>query len=74
MYCVTEGDGILAGHYHKLQSFPQSWAVPPKQVNFHGVSVSVPNSAACILADTRCVWSAVSLQVEMLGALFTKNK
>ena len=51
MYCVTEGDGILAGHYHKLQSFPQSWAVPPKQVNFHGVSVSVPNSAACILAD-----------------------
>ena len=29
---ITEGEGILAGHYHKLQSFPQSWVVPPKQV------------------------------------------
>ena len=48
---LLRAEGILAGHYHKLQSFPQSWAVPPKQVNFHGVSVSVPNSAACILAD-----------------------
>ena len=36
---ITEGEGILAGHYHKLQSFPQSWVVPLKQVNFHGVSV-----------------------------------
>ena len=48
---LLRAEGILAGPYHKLQSFPQSWAVPPKQVNFHGVSVSVPNSAACMLAD-----------------------
>ena len=36
---ITEGEGILAGHYHKLQSFPQSWVVPPKQVNSHGVKL-----------------------------------
>jgi len=48
---ITEGEGILAGHYHKLQSFPPSLVVPPKRAYFHGVSVSIPNSPACLLAD-----------------------
>ena len=34
---ALEGEGILATYYHKLQCFLQSWVVPPKRVNFHGV-------------------------------------
>ena len=47
---VLEKDNIVTRYHHKLQSFPQSWVVPPKRVNFHGVSVSVPNSPARLLA------------------------
>ena len=47
---VLEKDNVVTRYHHKLQSFPQSWVVPPKRVNFHGVSVSVPNSPARLLA------------------------
>ena len=47
---VLEKDNIVTRYHHKLQSFPQSWVVPPKRVNFHGVNVSVPNSPARLLA------------------------
>ena len=60
---ITEGEGILAGHYHKLQSFPQSLVVPPKQAYFHGVIVSIPNSSACLVADRYlCTFGAFGVQ------------
>ena len=34
---VLEREGILARHYHKLQTFLQCWVVFPKLVNFHDI-------------------------------------
>ena len=48
---------LLHKAYSQVDVLPQTVIFPTvvgcatKQVNFHGVSVSVPNSAACILVD-----------------------
>lgn len=40
---------LIVRYQHKLDTFPLSWIVPVRKVNFHGVEVTVPNAAERLL-------------------------
>ena len=47
---VLENDNIMNRYHHKLETFPQSWAVPTSRISFHGVDVAIPNAPERLLA------------------------
>ena len=60
---VLEKDNIVTRYHHTLQSFPQAWVVPCGRINFHGVDVSIPNSAKQLLAH-RYPWTFGTLGLQ----------
>ena len=48
---IWKSDNIVVRYHHKLESFPQSWVVPSKKINFQGVQVTIPNSPEVFLAN-----------------------
>ena len=49
-YPASSGDNFILKYHHTLDTFPQSWVVPPARINFHGVDVAIPNSPERLLA------------------------
>lgn len=50
LYPASSRDNFILKYHHTLETFPQSWVVPPARINFHGVDVSIPNSPERLLA------------------------
>lgn len=49
-YPSSSGDNFILKYHHTLETFPESWVVPPARINFHGVHVAIPNSPERLLS------------------------
>ncbi|KAL9961300.1 hypothetical protein ACROYT_G030213 [Oculina patagonica] len=49
-YPSSSKDNLILKYHHTLETFSQSWVVPPSRINFLGVDVSIPNSPERLLA------------------------
>ena len=47
---MIEKELLIARYQRKVDTFPLSWLLPVRKVNFHGVEVAVPNAAKALLA------------------------